>query len=920
MSNKEIKTRVQMKNDTPEAWQKVSDPSKVTNVFIPLLGEPIFYREEDGEGYKFQMKVGDGERTPEELPFMGTSDEPGDIPSYTGSGLITVSGSIITTNTISKGTGTGAVQMGNGQANGAYSLASGTNDKSVIEGIVGSTIANAINVNAPAANNTCTIAIGPGAEANSTGSNAIGVLATAGVKGYYYTNITFNNDAEETATITISTNRSFESAPSNFKWAKGDRISLVNDAKYPACAEIKSVSGNKITVTKLPFTSVVDLNTLSTLPDDRTIFACYKLDIADQGITGALVKQERWYPREGTVELGWASNVFGVENLGTGAGSFVFGFNNWQAGDFGMTLGRDNISGYGSLTYGGNNDNSGTNSLVGGTSNVVTSNQSIVGGSGNNVQSGNVLAEGANHSVTDGSSCTVVGGDTNVLTKSWCSAVFGNKNTNSGSFSLVSGQNNTITNSNGVAVSGIGNTVGANNVVAGGTGNTVTGVSALVSGSNNNVAGGNTVVGGSSNTVENGNAAVFGANHSVTDSSSCVVVAGDTNTLTKAWCAAVFGNKNVVNGNFSLIAGSGNNSTQHCNVVGGESNTITGNDSAIFGQGNKSGGSQTFMCSLNGTIAANCGQSSVFGENNHIGSDTEVTLPNGTTSTKTGIIDSLVTGKNNKIYASYSIAGGQGNTIWNGNSAVFGYDNQAQGASTIIAGDHNIANTYCQAVFGIYNDNTVTNGDLFVVGNGSSSKRSNALRVTSGGNIIAAGGATFGGNISTTGKITAGMEPTEEMDLVTLKYFNENKGGGSTEIDWSNIQTISVNKLSVTTNTTYPNILDGDHSAAIGRGNHLKASQSLSVGWSNTNEKWSSVTMGDGLTASEGCQVVTGKNNVADSKAAFVIGWGSSASSPKNIFVVKNDGSARVAKCTGESNDEVVNVGYLKNYLLDKEW
>ena len=57
----------------------------------------------------------------------------------------------------------------------------------------------------------------------------------------------------------------------------------------------------------------------------------------------------------------------------------------------------------------------------------------------------------------------------------------------------------------------------------------------------------------------------------------------------------------------TLIAGSGNNSTQHCNVVGGESNTITGNDSAIFGQGNKSGGSQTFMCSLNGTIAANCG-------------------------------------------------------------------------------------------------------------------------------------------------------------------------------------------------------------------------------------------------------------------------------------------------------------------------
>lgn len=68
MSNKEIRTRVQMKNDTTEAWQKVSDPSQVTNVFVPLLGEPFLYRVMDGDGWKFSMKVGDGVRTPEELP------------------------------------------------------------------------------------------------------------------------------------------------------------------------------------------------------------------------------------------------------------------------------------------------------------------------------------------------------------------------------------------------------------------------------------------------------------------------------------------------------------------------------------------------------------------------------------------------------------------------------------------------------------------------------------------------------------------------------------------------------------------------------------------------------------------------------------------------------------------------------------
>jgi hypothetical protein len=57
-----------MKNDTPETWSLVSDPSKVTNVFVPLLGEPFLYREPDGDGWRFSMKVGDGVRTPAELP------------------------------------------------------------------------------------------------------------------------------------------------------------------------------------------------------------------------------------------------------------------------------------------------------------------------------------------------------------------------------------------------------------------------------------------------------------------------------------------------------------------------------------------------------------------------------------------------------------------------------------------------------------------------------------------------------------------------------------------------------------------------------------------------------------------------------------------------------------------------------------
>lgn len=84
MSEKQIKARVQLKNDTAQNWATASD-----NDFIPKLGEPIFYKEQDGDGFKFpKMKIGDGVRTPDELPSYSGSwndltDKP-TIPSIEG--------------------------------------------------------------------------------------------------------------------------------------------------------------------------------------------------------------------------------------------------------------------------------------------------------------------------------------------------------------------------------------------------------------------------------------------------------------------------------------------------------------------------------------------------------------------------------------------------------------------------------------------------------------------------------------------------------------------------------------------------------------------------------------------------------------------------------------------------------------------
>lgn len=75
MSNS-IKTRIQLKVDTPELWDKVSDPTQVANVFYPLKGEPIFYEIDDGNGnISVKMKLGDGKHTAKDLPFVGEGSD-----------------------------------------------------------------------------------------------------------------------------------------------------------------------------------------------------------------------------------------------------------------------------------------------------------------------------------------------------------------------------------------------------------------------------------------------------------------------------------------------------------------------------------------------------------------------------------------------------------------------------------------------------------------------------------------------------------------------------------------------------------------------------------------------------------------------------------------------------------------------------
>jgi hypothetical protein len=215
-----------------------------------------------------------------------------------------------------------------------------------------------------------------------------------------------------------------------YGWSVGDTISIVNKAKYPACATIESIitvecsytatvtlssktlKANRVAiiVASLPFTSRTDV-TLKT-PDDYTVYACYKKEEVNylNKITNT-----RWYPRNGVVELGWAGTAFGVENFTTGTSAFSAGWNNWTAGDFGATFGRDNVSGYAGLVSGEGNTDKGDRNITGGYYNTheTLSAGSIITGS-NNINTGS-------HSV-----------------------ILGTNNTNNKKWNIIAGNNNTV--------------------------------------------------------------------------------------------------------------------------------------------------------------------------------------------------------------------------------------------------------------------------------------------------------------------------------------------------------------------------------------------------------------------------------------------------------------------------------------------
>ena len=76
MADKIIKTRIQMKNDTLENWEKATG-------FIPKAGEIIIYNV-DANHSEPRMKIGDGINTVVNLPFFDRDITDAEIDAICG--------------------------------------------------------------------------------------------------------------------------------------------------------------------------------------------------------------------------------------------------------------------------------------------------------------------------------------------------------------------------------------------------------------------------------------------------------------------------------------------------------------------------------------------------------------------------------------------------------------------------------------------------------------------------------------------------------------------------------------------------------------------------------------------------------------------------------------------------------------------
>lgn len=195
-------------------------------------------------------------------------------------------------------------------------------------------------------------------------------------------------------------------------------------------------------------------------------------------------------------------------------------------------------------------------------------------------------------------------------------------------------------------------------------------------------------------------------------------------------------------GAYSIAEGLDNIASGWCSYAEGYSNTVSGAWSHAEGGDNTVSGTESHAEGGNNTINS-CYDSHVEGSRNIVNSS--YSHAEGSINTASGE-NSHVEGNNNTASGENSHAEGNCNIAEGKNSHVEGYGNTASGENSHAGGTGNYAIGNSQTVVGRYNEDV--DGALLIVGNGTSSARSNAMVVTEKGDVQV---GSFNGHTITTG-------------------------------------------------------------------------------------------------------------------------------------------------------------------------
>ena len=225
-------------------------------------------------------------------------------------------------------------------------------------------------------------------------SMSVGAATTAGLKGWYYSAIDFNNK-----TITLSDKPTYIIVGSTLiggSWSSGtpnikidDVISLVNDSKYDLCSKVIAVNGKVITVDSLPFTKLVR--------DEGSAVAV----LAGQFSDGySLYIPER--PDAGIIDFGGGAFSEGGQSMATNICAHAEGLQTHAYGQYSHAEGRETKAGYAAHSEGRDTEAIGTMSHAEGQSTLAIGSKSHAEGTQTQTHANNSHAEGYKSIVKDG--------------------------------------------------------------------------------------------------------------------------------------------------------------------------------------------------------------------------------------------------------------------------------------------------------------------------------------------------------------------------------------------------------------------------------------------------------------------------------------------------------------------------------------